>query len=386
MKKNKIFSIVSIVVILLSFGNFIFGSEDPLVNTYLEKITPYPVEPGQDFTLHLRTYNEGDDLADNVKVKVKYGNEFFLKGKENNFDKPFELCVDCSKDNTYYFLVSTDTKSGEYPIIVDTYEGGAKKENKVFIRVIGIPDIIFKAKVLTQNVVADSYFDVKISVLNLGTGIAKDIKIQPVTDGFVMNGENILYINSLKPDHYFNKTIRFMTSDLLNKNPYKIKFKISYKDEKSQEKYFEQEFGVKVIDKVKLDISSVKIDPDKVFEGDSTKIIIRVENLGEGTAKNIRLFLTDEKEKLEDIKSYIGKLEENEDAPAVFTYTFSNFGQHNLKLKILYEDDLGTHEVNDEFSIYVNKKNNTIYFLIGGFIFVILIICLYYFMFNKKDK
>jgi hypothetical protein len=123
MKKIVITLLLMVLIPTLVNATF-YNVDTPVIRAYLESISPYPVEPSQDFTIQMRIYNEGGKIAEDVKAEIEYDDYFFLKSKDDDFDKPFNLCVGCSKDNTYYFIVSPDTLSGEYPITIKINRGG----------------------------------------------------------------------------------------------------------------------------------------------------------------------------------------------------------------------------------------------------------------------
>ena len=382
---KRIVTILLLVILISTFvGATSYGADTPVIRAYLESISPYPVEPGQDFTIQIRIYNEGGKIAENVKAEIEYDKYFFLKSKDDDFDKPFNLCVGCSKDNTYYFVVSPDTLSGEYPITIKVDRGGAITEKKVFVRVIGQPDIIFNSKLLHDKVSPDSSFDIMLNIMNVGTGIARNIKLEPTTSGFVMAESNLIFIKELKPNKEINKTIHVMTADSLFQEPYKLNFKLTYKNEKSNQTTLNQALGIKLLDNVKLDIASVIVEPQPIIKGEKSIIMVRIENLGEGKAENIQVILTNDGFEGQT-KAYIGKLDEDEDAPAIFTLIPSKTGKHELEVRVTYEDDLGQHQLTESLELLVLGKDNT---WIGISIIVIVVVLglVGYRFFLKKEK
>ena len=377
--------VMILIVTCVSASRAIYDTNTPVISTVAESITPYPVEPGQDFTVQLRVYNDGGERGENISVDFLESEAFFLTGKDDDFNKPFGLCAGCSKDNIFYFTVLPDVKSGEYPLIFKIKERNIIHEEKVFVRVIGQPDIIFEAKVQNDSVMPDSSFDVELIVKNVGTGIARNIKIVPQTTGFVMGNANLIFIDEINPNNSIIKYVNFMVSDSNSPGPQKLEFTLAYKDEKSTAYSLEQSLGVKLLNNVKLDIAAVTTDPNPLEDGEKAIITVRVENLGEGDANNIQVRLG--KDGFEgQTKAYIGKLKEDEDAPAVFSLIPSKPGKHELTVIVSYEDDLGTHEISEELELLVLKKSNT-----NGFILIVIVLALvgflaYTFLRKKKEK
>ena len=348
--------IILLIILLSGFANAAsYNTDTPSVKACLESISPYPVEPGQDFTIQARIYNEGGKIAEDVIADIEYSEYFFLKSKDDDFDKPFNLCAGCSKDNLYYFAVLPDTISGEYPITIKIDRGGAIAEKKVLVRVIGQPDIIFNTKLLDDEVHPDSSFDVLLNVRNVGTGIARNIKLEPTTSGFVMDESNLIFIKELKPNEEVNKTINFIVSDSLLPGPHKLDFRLAYKNEKSNQTTLNQALGVNLLNKVNLNIAAVTIDPLPIIKWKKAIITIRIENLGEGKAENIQVILKNKCLKGQT-KAYIGKLDEGEDAPAVFTLTPSKAGKSELEIRVTYEDDTGKHEITDTIELLISRN------------------------------
>ena len=382
--KKIVVALLLILMIAALVSATSYEADTPVIRAHLESISPYPVEPGQDFTIQIRIYNEGGKIAENVKADIEYDKYFFLKSKDNDFDKPFNLCTGCSKDNTYYFVVLPDTLSGEYLISIKFDRDGAITEKKVFVKVIGQPDIIFNSKLLNDKVSPDSSFDVMLNINNVGTGIARNIKLEPTTSGFVMDESNLVFIKELKPNEKINKTIHVMTADSLSPEPYKLNFKLTYKNEKSNQTTLNQALGVKLLSNVKLDIAAVIVEPQPIIKGQKAIVTVRIENLGEGKAENIQVLLKNDGFEGQ-IKAYIGKLDEDEDAPAVFTLIPSKTGKHNLEVKVTYEDDLGQHQLTDNLELLVVGKDRTW----KGILIILIIVglgLLAYRMFEKKRK
>ena len=391
MMKYKTILILAMMVTLLmvtcvsATSRPFYDTDTPVISASAESITPYPVEPGQDFSVQLRVYNDGGEKADNVTVDFLKSEVFFLTGKDDDFDKSFSLCSGCSKDNIFYFTVLPDVKSGEYPLIFKIKERNIIHEETIFIRVIGKPDIIFDAQLLNDSVAPDGSFDVKLKIKNVGTGIARNIKIVPQAQGFVMDNANLVFLDEIKPNEIVEKQVHFMISDSNSPGPQKVGFSINYKDEKSIDYSLEQSLGVKLLNKVKLDIAAVTVDPNPIKDGEKAIVTVRVENLGEGDADNIQVRL--ENDGFEgQTKAYIGKLKEDEDAPAVFSLIPSKSGKHELKVIVSYEDDLGEHEITEHLELLVIKKSSSTALIIVFLALGIAAFFGYSFWRKKKEK
>ena len=337
----------------------IYDADASVLTANAESVSPYPVEPGTDFTVQFRVYNDGGESARNVRVETEENSMFYLTGKGEDLETSFNLCAGCTRDATYYFTASPDARSGNYPLIFKVIEGDNYHEEKVFIRVVGQPDIIFAAQVLDEVVTPDSSFEVLLDIQNVGTGIARNLKLVPQTPGFVMSDSNIVFIDELNPGAQSEQRIIFMASDSLEPGPQTLSFSISYKDENSNTYASDQSLGVDMKSSVDVDIASVTMSPQLVFAYDKFDLAVRVENLGQGEAKNIKVkvdspHLTGQK------TAYIGMLEEDEDAPAYFALTTGFAGDYTMNILVEYEDDLGSHLVEESVSLKVMKAKSMI--------------------------
>ncbi len=200
-----------------------------------------------------------------------------------------------------------------------------------------------------------------------------------------MENANLVFLDEIRPNETVEKNVHFMVSDSNSPGPQKVAFSITYKDERSTDYSLEQSLGVKLLNDVQLDIAAVTVEPNPIVKGDKAIITIRVENLGEGDANNIQVRL--ENEGLEgQTKAYIGKLKEDEDAPAVFSLIPSKSGKHDLKVIVSYDDDLGEHELTENLELLVIEKNSQTTLIIMFLALGIAAFLGYSFLKKKKEK
>ncbi len=382
---RKLIIFITMFLMISQAYSIVYTGDDPVLSGDAT-ITPYPVEPGQDFSLQLRVYNTGQGFAKEVTVDYIKNNIFRLNGDDAEFSTPFSICASCSKDNLYYFSVAPDAKSGEYPVSFKiNYEGGTVEEN-IMVRVSGQPDIIFDSGINEEYITPDSKFELELKIKNVGTGTARSLKIVPITNGFVMENSNMIFIDEIRPNEIITKNIKFLVSDSSNPGPQTLKFDLSYKDENSNEYESEQSVGIDLSNVVKLDVSSIQFNPQLIKTNDNLQIVVRIENLGEGEASGIRVELQNNNLKGQKT-SYIGKLNEDEDAPAYFSVTTGLPGKSDLKINIYYEDDLGQHMISKDIEMIIMAPGSA-----KLYVFIILAVILavsgyyYFFIYRKKQK
>jgi len=387
--ENKKILTLIVIFLVLSIGTFVnnsFATDELLEDNYaidlsFEDITPYPVEPGQDFSVQILVTNGGYADAKDLSITYEPNEYFTLIGNEDNF-KIFNLNSLSSKDNRFIFRVSHNAISGEYPLTFKVKINNEEFKKTTYIKVIGKPDIIFEVKNKNDlEISPKDNFKVKFKIKNIGTGIARNIKLVPKNNNFNIIGENLILINELTPNSNIDKEIEFKSSSNLNINPNNLNFEISYIDEKSNNYKLDESLGINIISNVKLNIASLKLDPAIFIQNKKNTISFRVENLGEGDANNIVVnIISDDFDGLKT--TYLGKLEENEDAPAIFTIIPKTAGINNLNFEVIYNDDLGEHKISKEIQIFVKKESKTNYYILS----LILILILVYFGYKKINK
>ncbi|TAH63315.1 MAG: hypothetical protein EWM52_07975, partial [Methanosarcina mazei] len=81
--------------------------------------------------------------------------------------------------------------------------------------------------------------------------------------------------------------------------------------------------------------------------------------------------------------AFLGRLNKDDDAPAVFTFIPEKSGEQNVTLLVEYEDDFGEHRLNEDLTFNVVRKGDSAVPLILAAVLV-LAVALYYL--KKKGK
>ncbi|MCK5176603.1 MAG: hypothetical protein KAQ92_02665, partial [Candidatus Aenigmarchaeota archaeon] len=230
--------IVIMLMITAMFANLSFASlntDASNLRIVVEQVTPEPVEPGQDFTVKVRIYNYGDATAKQANVKLNAQYPFYLKTQSSNFADYDDICIYCSKDNTYYLTVDANAVSGIYPVEFEIFEskGTVKKTQEINIMVVGIPDVVFEAESIKKTVMPNEEFTTQLTFKNIGTGIARNIKIVPQSTDFIKLGSGLEVIEEINPKEEKTVNISFDVVETLIPNTYNIPFAISFSDERS---------------------------------------------------------------------------------------------------------------------------------------------------------
>ncbi len=239
-----------------------------------------------------------------------------------------------------------------------------------------------------SSVGIDEEFTVGIVIENCGEispqSITFELKdISPyidVKESLIKEIGHLSYSNS-------NRFLLYHMRTLANATPgtYLVRYVLTYAGE---EVLFTKEnnFSITVTGKeAELNLASLKTKPTLPKQGDVIELTLRIENVGSGTAKSIQIYAD---YPFQGVKqSFIGSLESDEDAPAIFTFIADKSGIFEFPVTITYLDDFGEGEIKTNVSISVLEKPSNI----GTILFAIILLAfigggVYYFFKVKKSK
>ena len=354
---------VILVVISLVSITFVSASTSPYLRVIAEEVSPEPVEPGQDVIVKIRLINEGGEVANGASLKLNAEYPFFVKTESNNFENNKTLCVGCSIDNTYYLIVDANAKSGLYPIDFKIYYDDmiVKPSDTINIKVVGKPDIVLETKNIDVNISSGDKFVVNFYAQNIGTGIARNIKVTPQSDKVLMIGSNINLINEISPEKTVSFSAEFIVKESLVPDTYKFPIKLEYVDEQGNNYENLIEVGINVLNRAEISFQSIKITPTMPTLADEVHMEGIIENTGKGDANKATVELIIE-EKV--YKAFIGQLKADDDAPFYFDTKPESIGMQNATLKVSYYDDFGFHTFETTISKEVRKPTNNLIIVI----------------------
>ncbi|MFQ5531932.1 MAG: CARDB domain-containing protein, partial [Candidatus Nanoarchaeia archaeon] len=164
-----------------------------------------------------------------------------------------------------------------------------------------------------------------------------------------------------------------------------IELKLSWRGSNS-EAIQSKEYSFSVLirgDEPELTISKIKSSPEKIMEKEDVILTYDIENYGEATAKNVRIFL--EGLKFQGTKeAYLGEIEPHESLPARFILVAGKNGEQNYNLKIMYETHGLEKEKDFPLKITVFNKSQLSYWIGGIILFSAFV--LYYIYLRKPKK
>ncbi len=379
------FSFLLMIIILISItivSANTHSTNSPYLRVVAEEITPEPVEPGQDVTVKIRLTNEGGDSAEDVSLKLNAGYPFFIKTESNNFENKKTLCVGCSIENTYYLVVDANAKSGLYPLDFEIYRDDLiiKPIDTININVVGKPDIILETRIIETNVSSGDKFTINFDAKNIGTGIARNIKITPQSDNILMLGSNINLINEINPDKNVSFNLEFIVKESLVPDTYKFPIKLEYIDEQGSSYETSFDVGINVLNRADISFQSIKITPTIPTLVDEVHMEGIIENIGTGDADKVTVELITSGGKT--YKAFIGQLKADDDSPFYFDAKPESVGMQTAVLKVSYYDDFGFHSYETTLDKEVRKPTNNIITAIS--IILILLASIGFFYYKKK--
>ena len=386
-KYQIMFSVLLIIISLINISGVlasIYDSDSPYLRVVAEEISPEPVEPGQDVTVKIRLINEGGESGEDVSLKLNAGYPFFIKTESNNFENKRTLCVGCSIDNTYYLVVDANAKSGLYPLDFEIYEGDViyKPSDTINIKVVGKPDIILETKTIESNVSSGDKFIINFDAKNIGTGIARNIKITPQSDNILMLGSNINLINEINPNKTVSFNSEFIVKESLEPDTYKFPIKLEYVDEQGASYETSFDIGINVLDRADISFQSIKITPTIPTITDDVHMEGIIENTGKGDANKVTVELISPNGKTH--KAFIGQLKADDDSPFYFDAKPESVGMQTATLRVSYYDDFGFHTYDTSIDKEVQKPTSKIITII--IIVLIVLAGIGYFYYKKKVK
>ncbi|WP_232222078.1 COG1361 S-layer family protein [Methanococcoides burtonii] len=144
-------------------------------------------------------------------------------------------------------------------------------------------------------------------------------------------------------------TYHMRTTTDANPGPHIIKMRLTYPNiELETTKYYEVEISI-IGEDAEPRISSVKTNPEYIYEGDTVDLRLGIENFGEAIAKSVSVSLEHEFKGIKN--STIGTIGMNGTQTALFKFKANRSGEFEIPVIIEYEDDFGKQK--DEYAITI---------------------------------
>jgi uncharacterized repeat protein (TIGR01451 family) len=203
-------------------------------------------------------------------------------------------------------------------------------------------------------------FNVTLFLFNEGQSSANDISINVnATAGSITprTSENY-YIPMLRPgeERILNLSFETDRGSAVGLSPVLVTINYLNTDQST----FRQvsTIGIPIVGRAALSVASVRTDPARISVGDPVDLTIRIENTGTADANSVQATINDMP--LPGTKeAFLGTIEPNNDAPAVFSLQADRQGEFSYTITIRYTDDYGTHSTQQILRLIVTERSPT---------------------------
>jgi len=395
MNKLRIIYIVLFSVIFSSFYliHFSLGSE---ADFYIVNVSPTQVKIGNIYILNITLKNLGTRYAVYLNSKldpedispidpIGPAKKYIGKAKESSETNYFGLIRQNEEIKiSYPIKIKPNTPEGTYfiPLILNWKDNTlVPKMTTLFLNIFveDINPIIEVEKVTPDSIKPGDDLNITLILTNKGEDIVKNVKLKVntnITSILLPQTPNNIYLSELKPKEKYIIKMEFVTNENANPGIYSIPIVLEYKGNDGIIRQQNEIVAVKIKGMAKLNIAKKSTDPPLVKIGEPFTLILKIENIGKADAKGVKAYL--QSCFSGDNTAYLGKIEKNDYANAIFTLFADRTQTKNkeCKLKIIYEDDFGTKELNEPISIVIYPKQSQNGFIFIGIIMVIAIIAI----------
>ncbi len=268
-------------------------------------------------------------------------------------------------DRIYFPEVWVDIKDGTstrypVPVNVNTHIAVAKK-----------PNLVLK-KSLPECVVPGDDISAALALANDGESRADDIfvTINSSTPSLALKSQANYYFGYIDAGEEKTLDLRFSSDKNAPLGLQDVVVALDYMNPDGTRKHQTEHLGIPIKGKAEISVKSLTTDPIRINPGDPFTMIFRIENTGTDDAKSVQasvdLPMSGNKE------AFIGKIEPDNDAPAVFYLQDKDSGEIPYTLTVRYTDEYGTHIVEKPLTLSVSPPNYTSLILI---IIVVAALC-----------
>lgn len=355
----------------------------------LDKLSPQPVEPGQDLTLSV-TLSNGNSDADSVTIAIDPDPSIILKNNNDRVINEGRIIKYGAVAETYLLHIDPRAYSGFYEIefmMRWMSNDQLRVINKTFNVVVqGAPQLAISNITIDPDLISPKdMFNITFLLSNEGTGIARDAQITAATSSlpFVPAGADTKIVKNLQPGESVQMNFPLLVKDKTVISSYSIPIKMDYKDETGKNMSSQSLVGVKIFGNAELSIESIKTEPQNPVKGDPVTITMRIENSGNGDARSVKVDLNIPFEGTKT--AFLGKIKPDDDAPGVFMIYAMESGDTPYTANIEFEDDLGKHTVTQALILNVRdtNKNGTV---ISVIVVLLAVVALIFYFYHRKNK
>jgi len=399
-------TILMITIFLTCPVSAVVVSGSTQLGVEVSEITPNPVRPGEDLLIRVSVQNIGDEPAENVLIGIEEVRPFSFKystselyGSGTNTEQYFQIRQIRQRSKVelnFYFRVDPEAESGTYQLEFTIKDDiGTSFSRRIPIWVEGNPDLVLTGtEVFPVNeensssgaIVPGQEFYLRTEVKNAGNGEAKNVRVMLNLNNsspLIPLEDNVRFFENLSAGSSEPLSFKLLLGSNAEVQPYRIPLRITASNNTETFQIDKiQEIGINVLNRAKIDVASLKFDQGMPVKGQQVAMTVRLENVGEGKARSVKARL----EGLEgsgSTSAFLGRLDKDDDAPAIFTFTPEKAGEQEITLLVEYEDDFGKHQLSENLTFDVESQEGNILPIVLG---AVLILAAVIFYMKKKGK
>lgn len=265
---------------------------------------------------------------------------------------------------TLTFLVRAPAEEGIYfPEVWVRVQGARSVKFPVPVNVNSAYAVIRRpaitvARTVPDQVVPGESFSLGLVLTNVGGARARDLSVQVSTnDSLVSLTPEHYYFESLEPGEEVGLDLTFSTDRKTPTGIQQVPIALAYRVPDTTKTNMTETVGVQVKGRAEMGIASLSTDPPRLAAGDPFTLIIRIENTGTDDANSVRatIDLPFEGNK----EAFVGTIEPDNDAPAVFLLRAGEAGDRPYRLTVTYQDDWGEHAAEEDLGLTVEATDRS---------------------------
>jgi len=260
-----------------------------------------------------------------------------------------------SKSGIYFPEAWIDVRNGRstrYPLTVNVNTDISSQKKPALSVSQSLPDRVAPGDDCTAG----------ITITNTGLLRASDITmvVNSTTKSLVLTSPGRHYFEHLDPGEEANLTLRFATDKNTPIGIDPVTLSITYRTPDGSTERQAETLGIPVKGKAEMALKSFSTDPVRPVPGSPFTMILRVENTGTDQATSVHATLDSPFTGTKT--AFIGSVDKNSDAPAIFYLQATKDGSVPVNLTISYSDDFGTHTITDDAVVTTTPSSGLVPF------------------------
>ena len=242
-----------------------------------------------------------------------------------------------------------DSGSVKYPIPVNVNSPYAISKKPSFRVTRTVPD----------QITPGTSFNLTVDLMNEGRSKAHDISVLIETPEHSISSltPEQYYIRELGPDETTRLNLSFATDKDIPVGIIQFPLVITSLTPDNTQSEQKSLIGIRIQGKGEIGVSKYQVSPQQIQTGDTFSLIVQLENTGTDDAKSVRAALDLPFEGIRE--AFVGTIEPDNDAPAVFTLKATRSGEIAYHLNVTFTDDYGKHTISEPLSLSVQDKDGT---------------------------